>query len=150
MRLSSCKTKELTSVLEKVAPLLEKPIEPLEPPEAATQKRGYRLTTGREVAQILDLYAQGLPANKVAERLGKPHKTVLDVLNRNGVKIRKAPPITPSQAAEIARLYGTGLSIAKVADNIGVSKSAVEKSLKRSGVMRRSRSEAALLNASED
>lgn len=150
MRLSSCNTKQLlkvrTSLQTEVIPTGA--VESSRSPQPKKPDSKYRFVTGRETAQILSLYEQGLAASEVGRRVDRPLRTVTDALRRNGVAIRKHTPLTDSQAiAETVRLYESGLSCAGIAKVLGLSRSCVGKHLQNTGVTMRSKSEAAILRS---
>ena len=153
VRLSSCNTKQLTTVATEVG-RLHKISRPLRTqgtaPTLARETPGYRFVTGKEAAEILRLYATGITATDVSEKTGRPLRTVTDVLRRHGVEIRKQYRQIDVDPAEMERLYCSGQSIRKIAKELGVSKSTVSKNLANAGVPLRSKSEAAILRSKRD
>lgn len=123
VRLSSCNTKQLTSVatvvgrLHKIAhPLIEQ--DPA--PTSARETPGYRFVTGKEATEILRLYATGITATDVSEKTGRPLRTVTDVLRRHGVEIRRQFSRVDVDCSEIERLYRSGQTIRKIAEELCV------------------------------
>lgn len=75
--------------------------------------------------------------------MGRPLRTVTDVLRRQGVEIRKQYSTIDVAPAEMARLYRAGESVRRIAEKMGVSKSTVGKLLSSAGVPLRSKRDAA-------
>lgn len=148
VRLSSCNTKQLTTVATEVGRLhkIAHPLIEQDPaPTSARETPGYRFVTGNEAAEIVRLYATGITATDVSEKTGRPLRTVTDVLRRHGVEIRRQFSRVDVDCSEIERLYRSGQSIRKIAEELGVSKSTVSKNLASAGVALRSKSEAAII-----
>lgn len=147
MRLSSCNTEQLLKVCkalqnEAVTPAIE---HNKATPSCSSAESKYRFVTGNETEQILNLYQQGLSASEVGRRVGRPLRTVTDVLRRNGVKIRKHTPTSDDTIAKMVSLYESGQSCAEIAKELGVSSSNVGKHLQGAGITMRSKRDAALL-----
>ena len=113
------------------------------PPESG---RGYSFVSGKEATEIVQLYAKGMSALAVAEKVGRPPRTVTDTLRRHGIEIRRTVPICEEIVSEMVALYEAGLSCAKIAKELGVSRSNVGKQLQQAGVTLRTKSEAARLH----
>lgn len=145
MRLSSCNTEQLTSVATEVRTLTlrREPTgvqgSPREP------GRSYSFVSEIEASEIVRLYATGMSALAVGEKIGRPPRTVTDTLRRRGVEIRKNTPVREDAVSRMVALYEAGLSCAQIARELGVSRSNVGKQLQRAGVTLRSKSEAAIL-----
>ncbi len=145
VRLSSCNTKQLTTVGKEVRKLTlhqESTEVRSAPPEAG---RSYSFVSGKEASEIVQLYATGMSALAVAEEVGRPPRTVTDTLRKQGIEIRRTVPICEEIVSEMVALYGAGLSCAKIAITLGMSRSYVGKQLQQAGVVLRSKSEAAIL-----
>jgi len=138
VRLSSCNTEQLTSVVRSVrrfkVEFSEGNAVPVEHPTAESK---YRLVSGNEAERIVELYGSGLNAVEVGERVGRPSRTVTDVLRRAGVEIRQRTKLEEISEEEAARLYGSGLSQREVGRRLGVSEGSVRKLLERAGVQLR-------------
>lgn len=138
VRLSSCNTEQLTSVVRSVRRFQVEfskgdaaPVGPL------SEVSKYRLVSGNEATRIVELYGSGLNAVEVGERVGRPSRTVTDVLRRAGVEIRQRTKLEEIDEEEAARLYGSGLSQREVGRRLGVSEGSVRKLLERAGVQLR-------------
>ncbi len=145
MRLSSCNTEQLTPVATEVRALILQP----EPKDAQHSPKGparsYSFVSGIEASEIVRLYATGMSALAVAEKVGRPPRTVTDTLRNQGVEIRRSAPACEDLVAEMVVLYEAGLSCAKIARTLGIGRSTVAKKLKIAGVSARSKSQAAIL-----
>lgn len=107
--------------------------------------RSYSFVSGVEASEIVRLYATGISAIAVAEKVGRPPRTVTDTLRKCGIEIRKNSAICGDVISEMVTLYEAGFSCAKIAKALGVSRSNVGKQLQRAGVALRNKSEAAAL-----
>lgn len=139
MRLSSCNAELLTSVATEVGRLqkMAHSLDEQDPTLTSVREApGYRFVTGKEVAEIVRLYATGVTAADVSEKTGRPLRTVTDVLRRNGVEIRKQFSRVDVDCSEVERLYRSGQSIRKIAEKLGVSKSTASKHLANAPVCR--------------
>lgn len=151
VRLSSCNTEELTSVVRGIQRFQTESSEasttPVAPKEEAST---YRLVSGNEAVQIIKLYQTGLTAAEVGKRIGRPPRTITDVLRRHGVEVQHRVQQADVDLAEMTRLYSSGMSLAKVAKVLGVGRSTVGKYLGLAGVPLRSKSEAATLHHQQE
>ncbi len=81
--------------------------------------------------KIFELYSSGHSAKKAGEAVGLPEHTVLRVLNKLGVPLRKAGragKISPEKVQRLASLGMTGLEIAK---ELGVNQSSISRVLRK-------------------
>lgn len=138
MRLSACNTEKLNSVVAALKSY-EYPTKPTEghsravKAEMVTTKRSYRFVSNAEVQEMLKLYASGLSAKAVGEKVDRNPRTVTDTLRKHGVTNRQRT--TSSEDTEkMYRLYDEGLSSAEIARVLGRSRSSVSKHLTKAGI----------------
>lgn len=145
VHLSSCNTEQLTSVATEVHSLtLQREPTGMEG-KHNEPGRSYSFVSGAEASEIVRLYATGMSALAVGEKVGRPPRTVTDTLRKCGVEVRKNSPIARDVISEMVTLYEAGFSCAKIAKALGVSRSNVGKQLQRTGVALRNKSQAATL-----
>lgn len=146
MRLNTCKTDKIERLLEAQRLEDERPERDVDDSEpSVAEAAGYQFVTGVQTKRMLDLYESGLSASEVGRRVGRPARTVTDVLRRNNVAVRRHVSIKDTDMPEMIRLYESGLSCAKIALIMGVSRSNISQRLVYSGVRLRNKSEAAAL-----
>ncbi len=74
-----------------------------------------------EVNKFISLYKAGKNASEIGRELGYSYKTVLNYLEKEGLRETK-PNVTSKEIAEINTLYQSGLSSYAIADKLGISK----------------------------
>ncbi|WP_449279811.1 hypothetical protein [Leucobacter sp. GX0328] len=93
-----------------------------------------RQVTGKETEEILALYGNGLNAEEVGRQIGRPGRTVLDVLRRHDIKLRRRTKLDEIDSEEVVELYESGLSPIEVGTRLGISSNSVNKILIQAGI----------------
>lgn len=84
-----------------------------------------------DVAEIVDLYEQGLTTRAIGTRLGCSRNTIEDRLREAGVALRVgAPPRLPLDVSQMRALRSQGLSYEAIADRMGCGTMTVWKRLR--------------------
>lgn len=86
---------------------------------------------------IVAIYEKGSSAKKIAEKLGAGHQTVLSVLKKKGVRLRRKKErfVSKEKLYEMCSLYESGASFQDVAERFGLSWDLVNRLLKEEGVV---------------
>lgn len=92
----------------------------------------FRLAEQDRAALVRD-YLNGTPTTKLTESYGLGKGSVLEILEAEGVKMRRQP-LTDEQVAMALRLYAEGKSLAQVAKAIGSAPTSVGRALKTRGM----------------
>lgn len=128
--LSSCNTENLQTVVRHLKQLT-RPTEPTESHptavegESSVPKRSYRFVSDSEAQEIIELYATGLTAKAVGEKVGRNPRTITDTLRKHGVDIRSKISITGADIRVMVRLHESGQSCTDIATQLGVSRASV-------------------------
>ena len=105
---------------------------PPRPPQRITRRLGDGV-----VEQILADYRSGLPSTTLARRHGIATPTVIAMLRRHGVVVRRQPMVPP-ECHEAVRLYSLGWSLAKIGRKLDRPPNSIRNALRRAGIARRS------------
>jgi hypothetical protein len=92
------------------------------------------------VAELIDRYGAGAPANELARQFGVHRHKVAALLQRHGVGLRTVG-ISEDQVIDAPRLFREGWSLARLGDKFGVADMTVRRYLLLAGVVMRSPNE---------
>jgi len=84
--------------------------------------------------EIQSLYALGLSAKRVADRIGVSKKTVLRVLDRLGVQRRTLRKVTPEVEAQIVELASQGFPVRWAEAELGLEATVLREYAAKNGV----------------
>lgn len=111
--------------------------------EACPDKRKHRIHAARrrltdeQTTALIAEYEAGAPSTVLMERYEIGKGTVLGILQRNGVELRRPRVYTREMLTETIRLYAQGLSCQRIGDRLGRDAQTVRHQLQRAGVQLR-------------
>ena len=98
-----------------------------------------KIHTADQVAEIIEKYNEGMSVTKLGKEYGGSHRTILNVLERNGVVRRgvgRAPwrNFTPEQQEEIIKRWKSGESQNRIAKTMGTDQTVISRFLVNNGI----------------
>jgi Homeodomain-like domain len=90
-------------------------------------------------AQIMALYAQGVPWREIQRITGRTEHTLSAIIKRNGGELDRKGEVTPAARARIPVLYESGMDAPAIGHLLGCHSSSIYNVLRDAGVDRRVR-----------